>query len=48
MTKETQNTIMVCTAVGMLLVGVALNIAGFIVPPKAKSPTAYCGYLPNP
>ena len=36
MTKGTQNTIMVCTAVGMLLVGVALNIAGFIVPPTGE------------
>jgi uncharacterized membrane protein YqgA involved in biofilm formation len=36
MKKETQNTIMVCSAVGMLIVGVSLNIAGFIVPPTGE------------
>lgn len=36
MKKETQNTIMVCSAVGMLFVGVSLNIAGFIVPPTGE------------
>ena len=36
MKKETQNNIMVCSAVGMLIVGVSLNIAGFIVPPTGE------------
>lgn len=36
MKKETQNNIMVCSAVGMLMVGVSLNIAGFIVPPTGE------------
>lgn len=27
---------MVCSAVGMLIVGVSLNIAGFIVPPTGE------------
>ena len=36
MTRETQNTIMVWSAVFMIVVGVALNIAGFIVPPTGE------------
>ena len=36
MKKETQNNIMVCSAVGMLIVGVSLNIAGVIVPPTGE------------
>ena len=36
MRKETQNNIMVYSAVAMLVVGVALNIAGFIIPPTGE------------
>lgn len=36
MRKETQNNIMVYSAVAMLVVGVTLNIAGFIIPPTGE------------
>ena len=36
MTRETQNSIMVWSAVFMIVVGVALNIAGFVVPPTGE------------
>ena len=36
MTKETRTTYQVFSALAMLLVGVALSIAGFIVPPVGE------------
>ena len=36
MKKETQNNIMVYSAVAMLVVGVTLNLAGFIIPPTGE------------
>lgn len=36
MKKETQNNIMVYSAIAMLVVGVSLNIAGFILPPTGE------------
>lgn len=36
MRKETKEDIQVCTAVGMLLSGVGLSIAGFIVSPTGQ------------
>ena len=36
MTKETRTDIQVFTAIGMLVAGVGLSIAGFIVPPTGE------------
>lgn len=36
MKKETKEDVQVCTAVGMLLSGVGLSIAGFIVEPTGQ------------
>lgn len=36
MTKETRTDIQVFTAVGMLVAGVGLSIAGFVVPPTGE------------
>ena len=36
MKKEAKEDVQVCTAVGMLLSGVGLSIAGFIVPPTGQ------------
>lgn len=36
MKKETKEDVQVCTAVGMLIAGVALSIAGFIVEPTGQ------------
>ena len=36
MTKETRTDIQVFTAIGMLVAGVGLSIAGFIVPPTRE------------
>ncbi len=36
MRKETKEDVQVCTAVGMLLSGVGLSIAGFIVEPTGQ------------
>lgn len=36
MTKETRTTYQVFSALGMLLAGVGLSIAGFIVPPVGE------------
>lgn len=36
MKKETKEDIQICSAVGMLIAGVGLSIAGFIVPPVGQ------------
>ena len=36
MTKDTKETIQIGSAVGMLVAGVGLSIAGFIVPPTGE------------
>lgn len=36
MRKETKEDVQVCTAVGMLIAGVGLSVAGFIVPPTGQ------------
>ncbi len=36
MRKETKEDVQVCTAVGMLLSGVGLSVAGFIVEPTGQ------------
>ena len=36
MRKDTKEDVQVCTAVGMLIAGVALSIAGFIVEPTGQ------------
>ncbi len=36
MTRETRTDIQVFTAIGMLMAGVGLSIAGFIVPPMGE------------
>lgn len=36
MRKDTKEDVQVCTAVGMLIVGVGLSVAGFIVEPLGQ------------
>lgn len=36
MKKETKEDVQVCTAVGMLILGAGLSVAGFIVPPLGQ------------
>ena len=36
MKKDTKEDIQICTAIGMLMAGVGLSVAGFIVPPTGQ------------
>lgn len=48
MKKETKEEVQIYTAVGMLMSGVGLSVAGFIVEPTGvRYMNPYCGFLLN-
>lgn len=47
MKKDTKEDVQICTAIGMLMAGVGLSVAGFIVPPTGQIHDSVLWFLLN-